>query len=135
MASMNFEPGAFKCLDANPGGTLELFNKYTQRMSFVFEFAFRKSDGKPYEPSDKEKKAMLLFRSGDDMKDLFQHVGAVETKDTYQEALTKIRAGLQNRTNSVVKRNLLFANFPQGTKFLVKCKVIKEWPNQSPPMR
>ena len=50
------------------------------------------------------------------MKDLFQHVGAVETKDTYDEALTKIRTGLQNRTNSVVQRNVLFANFPQDTK-------------------
>ena len=34
------------------------------------------------------------------MKDLFQHVGAVETKGTYGEALTKIFTGLQNRTNS-----------------------------------
>ena len=50
------------------------------------------------------------------MKDLFQHVGAVETEDTYDEALTKIRTGLQNRTNSVVQRNVLFANFPQDTK-------------------
>ena len=120
MASMYFDPGAFKCLDANPGGTLELFNKYTGRMSLVLELAFRKADGNPYEPSDKEKKAMLLFRGGDDMKDLFQHVGAVETKDTYDEALTKIRTGLQNCTNSVVQRNLLFANFPQGTKSFEK---------------
>ena len=117
---MNFDPGVFKCLDANPGGTLELFNKYTERMSLMFELAFRKADGTPYEPSDKEKKAMLLFRGGDDMKDLFQHVGAVETKDTYDEALTKIRTGLQHRTNSIVQRNLLSANFPQGTKSFEK---------------
>ena len=82
---MNFDPGVFKCLDANPGGTLELFNKYTERMSLVFELAFRKADGTPYEPSDREKMVLLLFRGGDDMKDLFQHVGAVETKDTYDK--------------------------------------------------
>ena len=43
------------------GGTLELFNKYTERMSLVFELAFRKAYGTRYEPSDKEKKAILLF--------------------------------------------------------------------------
>ena len=86
----------------------------------MFKLAFHKANGTPCEPSDKKKKAMLLFRGGDDMKDLFQHVGAVETKDTYDEALTKIRTGLQNHTNSVVQRNLLFANFPQGTKSFEK---------------
>ena len=80
MASMSFDPGVFKCLDANPGGTLELFNKYTKRMSLVFELVFSKAYGTPYEPSDKEKKAMLLFRGDDNMNDLFQHVGAVETR-------------------------------------------------------
>ena len=113
---MNFNPGVFKCLDANPSGTLELFNKYTEKMSLVFELAFCKADGTPYEPSNKRKKAVPLFRGGDNMKDLFQQVGAVETIDTYDEALTKICTGLQNGTNSVVQRNLLFANFPQGTK-------------------
>ena len=53
---MSFDPGVFKCLDANPGGTLELFNKYTERMSLVFEPAFDKDDGTPYKPSDKLKK-------------------------------------------------------------------------------
>ena len=63
---------------------------------------------------------MLLFLGGDEMKDLFQHLGAVETKDTYDEALKKIRTGLQNCTNSVVQRNLLFLNFPQDTKSFEK---------------
>ena len=42
---MNFDPDVFNCLDTNPGGTLELFNKYTERMSLVFELEFRKADG------------------------------------------------------------------------------------------
>ena len=117
MASMNFGPRVFKCSDANPIGTLEL---YIERMSLVFKLAFCKADGTPYESSDKDKKAMLPFPGGDNMKDLFQHVGAVETKDTYNEALTRIHTGLQNCTNSVVQRNLLFASFPQGTKFFEK---------------
>ena len=116
---MNFDPGCFKSLDANPGGTLELFDKYTERMSLIYELAFRKSDGTPYEPTDKEKKAMLLFRGGDDMRDLFQHVGKVKDTDSYAEAIN-IRKGLQDQINSVVQRNLLLANFPQGTKSFEK---------------
>ena len=74
MATPNLDPGVFKALDANPGGTLELFQKYVDRFKLIFDLAFRKADGIPYESSDKEKKAMLLFR-GDDMNDIFQHVG------------------------------------------------------------
>ena len=54
---MNFDPGVFKYLDAKPDGTLELLNKYTERMSLVFELAFRKTDSTPYQPSDEEKKS------------------------------------------------------------------------------
>ena len=50
------------------------------------------------------------------MKDLFEHVGAVTGIDTFDDAVTKIRTGLQGRTNNVVQRNLLLANYPQGTK-------------------
>ena len=120
MASMNFDPGLFRALDANPGGTLEAFNKYEERMKLVFELAFRKADGTPYTPSDKEKKAMLLFRGGDDMRDLFDHVGHIDTEDTYAETITKIRDALQSRTNSVVQRNMLLTSHPQGTKSFEK---------------
>ena len=59
---------------------------------------------------------MLLFRGGDDMKDLFEHVGAVTDTDTFNDAVMKICTGLQGRTNNVVQRNLLLANYVQGTK-------------------
>ena len=59
---------------------------------------------------------MLLFHGGDDMKDLFEHISAVNDTDTFDAAVTKIRTGLQGRTNNVVQRNLLLANYPQGTK-------------------
>ena len=116
MASLNLDPGAFKALDANPGGTLELFNKYVERIKLVFDLTFRKADGTPYIPTDREKKAMLLFRGGDDKCDLFQHVGGVLEEDTFQTTIEKITNGLKSRTNSVVQRNLLLANFPQGSK-------------------
>jgi len=116
MASLNLDPGEFRALDANPGGTLERFTKYVERVELIFDLAFRKSDGTPYEPTETEKKAMLLFRGGDDMQDLFKYVGKVTNTDSFEEAVHKIVNGLKTRTNSVVQRNLLLANFPQGTK-------------------
>ena len=103
MASLNLDPGTFKALDANPGGILELFNKYADHIKLIFDLAFCEADGTPYQPTDREKKAMLLFRVGDDMKDLFQHVGAVLGEDTFDQTITKISNGLKSRTNSVVQ--------------------------------
>ena len=50
------------------------------------------------------------------MKGLFEHVGAVTDTNTFDAVVTKIRTGLQGHTNNVVKRNLLLANYRQGTK-------------------
>ena len=50
-SAMNFDPGVFKSLDTNPGGTLELFDKYID----TFELAFCKAGGTPYAPTNKEK--------------------------------------------------------------------------------
>ena len=113
---MNFDTEQFKVLDTNPGGTLESFNKYVDRIKLVFELAFRNNDNTPRDPTNREKKAMLLFRGGDDMKDLFEHVGKVVDTDTFDEAVTKIQNGLKSRTNSAVQRNLLFTQFHQGKK-------------------
>ena len=117
---MNFDIQPFKALDTNPGGTLESFNKYVDRIKLIFDLAFRKSDGTPYEPTDKEKKSLLLYRGGDDMKDLFEHVGKVVAADSFDEAITKIQEGLKERTNSTVQRNLLLTSFPQGSKSFEK---------------
>ena len=72
--SFSSDPGTFKALDANPGRTLELFDKYVQHVKLIFELAFWKADGTPYTSSDKEQKAKLLFHGGDDLKDLFLYV-------------------------------------------------------------
>ena len=94
------------CIIFYPGGTLELFDKYVQSIKLIFELTFQKADGTPYEPSDKKKKAILLFRGGDDMKDLFEHVSAVTDTDTFDAVVTKIRTGLQGHTSNVVQKNL-----------------------------
>ena len=59
---------------------------------------------------------MLLFRGGDDMINLFPHVGGIVDADSYNETIQKTKDGLHSRTNSIVQGNLLFVNFPQGTK-------------------
>ena len=83
-------------------------------MEILFQLVFHKADGAPYKPSDAEKKAMLLFKRGEDMKTLFQHVGKVLDTDTYEQAVKKISDSLSERTNKVVQRNMLLSNFPKG---------------------
>ena len=85
--SLSLDPGTFKALGASPGGILKLSDKYVQRIKLIFELAFQKAIGTPYEPSDREKEAMLLFHGGDDMKDLLEHFGA--DTDTFGTAVPK----------------------------------------------
>ena len=106
----------FQSVDANPGATLQKFHDYTEQIKLLFQLTFRKSDGTAFEPSDSDKKAMLLFKGGKDMKNLFNHIGRVLDTDTYEQAIAKIIKGLQDRTNDVVQRNMLLSNYPQGTK-------------------
>ena len=114
MSSLSIE--VFRTVEANPGATLKSFERYVERIKLMNQLVFRKADGTPYSPTDVEKKAMLLFKGGDDMKSLFEYVGKVEDTDSFDEAVNKIRVGLQNRTNKVVQRNMLFTDFPQGSK-------------------
>ena len=110
----------FTSSDADPGGTLCRFNTYVDRMRLLFDLVFRKADGSAYTPSDKEKKAMLLFRGGEDMQNLFDHVGMVVEADTFDQAINKITNALKGRTNNVVQRNFLLTRHPQGTKSFEK---------------
>ena len=93
---------------------------YTEKMELLFQLVIHKADGTPYKPSDAEKKAMLIFKGGEDMKTLFQHVGKVLDTDTYEQPLKKISDGLSERTNKVVQRNMLLSSFPQGSKSFEK---------------
>ena len=50
------------------------------------------------------------------MSDLIQDISNVTSDDDYKASLDKIGKKLQSRTNAIVQCDLLFANFPQGTK-------------------
>ena len=118
MSSLHIE--SFKTIEANPGATMKVFERYVERIKLMNQLVFRKADGTAYEPSEAEKKAMLLFKGGDDMKNLFEYVGKVVDGDSFAQAIEKIRTGLQKRTNKVVQRNMLFTDFPQGSKSFEK---------------
>ena len=83
-------------------------------MEFIFQLVIPKADGTPYKLSDTEKKAMPLFKGGEDMKTLFQQVGKVLDTDTYEQAVKKINDSLSERTKKAVQWNMLLSNFPQG---------------------
>ena len=110
----------FHSIDLNPGATLQLFTKYIEDLELFFQLIFRKSDGTPYVPSEKEKGALLLLKGGEDMRNLLEYVGKIAETDTFAQIVEKVKTGLSERTNEVVQRNLLFANFPQGKKSFEK---------------
>ena len=113
-SSFDVEP--FKAVDTDPGGTLSKFTLYTERLELYFKLIFRKSDGTAFTPTDEEKKALLLLKGGNDMKNLFTHVGKIVEGDNYAATVKKIKDGLTSRVNHVVQRNMLLANYPQGKK-------------------
>ena len=109
-------PGPFKAKDADPEATLEIFEDYLETMVRVFRLSRRinPATGQKMDFDDDEKKDMLIVEGGQDMSDLFKHVGKVAAADTYEAAVEKIRAGLKkrgNRTSAVFK---LFNGHTQG---------------------
>ena len=58
----------------------------------------------------------MLPKGDRDMKNLFQHVGNVLEKGTFEEAVKKIQNGPQAYTNKIVQPNMLLSNFLQGEK-------------------
>ena len=109
-------PGPFKGKDAEPEETLERFNDYMKTMDMVFSLSKRinPATGTEIEWSDIQKKNILQVEGGPEMRDLFEHVGKVESTDSYQGAMEKIKKALQkrgNRTSAVFK---LFNGHKQG---------------------
>ena len=91
-ASLDLE--VFKALDANPEGTLQKFNHYTERTELLFQLVFPKTDGTGYSLTDRENKAMLLFKGGDDMHNIVSQIGKVLDTDMNAQAVKKIKDGL-----------------------------------------
>ena len=116
MAGHSVSPGLFKSRDAEPEATLELFEDYCENMQRVFRLTRRihPTSGAKIDYDDAEKKDLILVEGGEDMQNLFKHVGLVLDTDTYAQAVEKIKIALKkrgNRTSAVFK---LFNGHPQG---------------------
>ena len=116
MAGYQVSAGVFKAKDAEPEVTLELFEDYCKKMERMFRLQRRinPKDGSRIEFDDQERKDFIRIEGGDDMDDLFEHVGKIKDTDTYNDALDKIRTELKkqgNRTSAVFK---LFNGHGQG---------------------
>jgi transposase InsO family protein len=116
MATYSASPGPFKARDAEPEATLELLDEYLETMEMVFRLSRRMNPvtGAKVDFDDKEKKDMLRVEGGEDMKELFRHVGKVVEDDTYLQAVTKIKAALKQRGNRTSAVFRLFQKHPQG---------------------
>ena len=113
-----FSPGAFRTKDADPEGTLELFERYCESMTGAFRLN-RRTDpttGARVEFDDTDKKTIIKLEGGLDMQDLFKHVGKVLDADTYQQAINKIIAALKKRGNRSAAVFKLFTRMNQGGK-------------------
>ena len=78
-------------MDTDPGGTLKRFKEYVDQMKLLHQLVFRKADGTPYDPTDSEKKALMLLKGGKDMKNLYDHAGKVLAADTFDNQLRKLQ--------------------------------------------
>jgi hypothetical protein len=109
-------PGEFKARDAEPEVTLENFNKYIKKMDKVFKLTRRRhpTTGAKQDYDDEEKKDMLQVEGGDDMVDLFEHVGKVDDADSYAAAVEKIRTALRKQGSRTAAVFRLFNGHTQG---------------------
>ena len=116
MAAHSVSPGLFKSKDAEPEATLELFDDYCENMERVFRLTRRihPTSGAKIDYDDAEKKDLILVEGGEDMQNLFKHVGLVEDEDTYKEAVDKIKNALKKRGNRNSAVFKLFNGHPQG---------------------
>jgi hypothetical protein len=116
MAGFQFSPGRFQVKDAEPEQTLERFEKYLISMERVFRLNRRAHPvtGDRIDFEDEERKDIMQLEGGEDMADLFKHVGHVLDADTFAQACTKIRVALRGRGNRTAGVFKLFTSHPQG---------------------
>ena len=101
MAGHNVSPGVFKSKDAEPEATLDLFSDYSDTMTRVFRLRRRihPTTGEEIDFDEDEKKDLIIVEGGEDMQNLFKHVGKVEDADTYEQAVSKVKEALKKRGN------------------------------------
>ena len=97
MATYMPSPGHFKGADADPEATLEMLQDYLEKMKKLFRLSrpFNPVTGARVEWDDEDKKDMLVVEGGEEMQDLFKHVGKVLATDTYLQATEKIKVALK----------------------------------------
>ena len=91
---------------------------YCDTMERVFRLRRRihPATGDKINFDDAEKKDLIIVEGGEDMQNLFKHVGKVLEEDTYEGAVTKIKEALRKRgtrTSAVFK---LFNGYSQGSQ-------------------
>ena len=113
-----FSPGAFRTKDADPEGTLEMFERYCESMTRDFRLNRRTNPttGARVEFNNTDKKDIIQLEGGVDMQDLFKHVGKVLDGDTYQEAINKITDALKKRGNWSAAVFKLFTRMTKGAR-------------------
>ena len=84
--------------------TLERLEDYVRRAQLVFTTADIKEEPK--------KKSLIQIWGGDVLMMLFEHVGKVQEKDTFDEAIKKIKEGLKETMNEVFPMYKLFHEMP-----------------------
>ena len=88
--------------------TLERLDSYIKRAKLIFTTADI--------TDDKKKKSLIQIWGGDDLMKLFEHTGGVNDKDTFDDAIRKIKGGLKATINEVFPMYKLFHQLPQGNK-------------------
>ena len=118
MSGHTVSPGIFKSKDAEPEATLEVFSDYCETMERVFRLTRRihPTTGNKIEYDDAEKKDLILVEGGEDMQDLFKHVGLVLEVDTYAAVVEKVKMALRKRGNRTAAVFTLFNGQAQGRK-------------------
>ena len=91
MSGHTVSPGIYKFKDAEPEASLESFSDYCETMEHVSRLtrSIHPTTGAKIEYDDAEKKNLILMEGGEDMKDIFKHVGLVLDGDTYAEGSTR----------------------------------------------
>ena len=99
-------PGVFTARKTEPEGLLQDFVLYLKSLKAMFVIT-KVTDGM-------ERRAMLEAIGGIDMLWLFEHIGKVAEEDNFDQAVEKIKSGLQSQMNQAVLRHKLFTGFHQG---------------------
>ena len=136
-------PEPFKCKKKGDSEQLlQDFKQYRDKMELFFTAA-KAVEAHTGDPTGREdaahivcssctqEKAMVVMLGGDDMKKLFEHVGAVAAGYSYVKAMDKVEQGIRMLTNQATARFKLFQEMPQdGRGFREWSQLVVEKTNR-----